>query len=201
MRQCPGASTGGFHLGRPEPHAPGRPRERRVRCRPQPAAGQQLTRRGTRRPARARHGTTPQLPRAPPSCARTRDRPPAATEPTAAAGTRTPDTADLLRTVGRVATPPVTVAKAVADHVASTARRPDGVLYWGPCRAGRAGRPRVARRRRRRGGGRRRNGRCRPRLTSPLPNPRPQAAPGRASCRTGSTTAGRCAPRPWCCRL
>jgi hypothetical protein len=33
--------------------------------------------------------------------------------------------------VGHVVTLPVTVARAVVDDVATTARRPDAVVYWG----------------------------------------------------------------------
>jgi hypothetical protein len=38
---------------------------------------------------------------------------------------------NLVGSVGQVITLPVTVARAVADDIASTARRPDAVLYWG----------------------------------------------------------------------
>jgi|tagenome__1003787_1003787.scaffolds.fasta_scaffold20800685_2 hypothetical protein len=45
--------------------------------------------------------------------------------------TRAPDVADLVRTVERAATLPVKVVMTVADDIASTAHRPDAVLYWG----------------------------------------------------------------------
>ena len=37
----------------------------------------------------------------------------------------------LVRSVAHVVTLPVTVAKAVADDIVTTAQRPDAVLYWG----------------------------------------------------------------------
>jgi hypothetical protein len=55
-----------------------------------------------------------------------------ATTPAAGPGdTRAPEVADLVRAVGRAATLPAKVVMAVADDIASTARRPDAVLYWG----------------------------------------------------------------------
>src|SRR3954469_16978822 len=55
-----------------------------------------------------------------------------ATTPAAGPGaTRPPEVAALVRAVGRAATLPAKVVMAVADDIASTARRPDAVLYWG----------------------------------------------------------------------
>jgi hypothetical protein len=48
---------------------------------------------------------------------------------------RVSDTADLVRTAGRMATLRVKQVEAMADDIASTARRPDAVL----CRGGLAG--------------------------------------------------------------
>ncbi len=44
---------------------------------------------------------------------------------------RVSDTADLVRTVGRMATLRVKQVEAMADDIASKARRPDAVLCWG----------------------------------------------------------------------
>lgn len=56
---------------------------------------------------------------------------PATTPAAGPRDTRPPEVADLVRTVGRAATLPAKVLMAVADDIASTARRPDAVLYWG----------------------------------------------------------------------
>jgi hypothetical protein len=37
----------------------------------------------------------------------------------------------LLSSVGHIVTLPVTVARAIADDIVTTAQRPDAVLYWG----------------------------------------------------------------------
>ena len=56
---------------------------------------------------------------------------PATTPAAGPRDTRAPEVADLVRTVGRVATLPAKGVMAVADDIVSTARRPDAVLYWG----------------------------------------------------------------------
>lgn len=56
-----------------------------------------------------------------------------------------PATAHPVRTAGRRATPQVKQVEAVADDIASTARRPDAVMDWGrPRRTGRPRQPRTA---------------------------------------------------------
>ena len=56
---------------------------------------------------------------------------PAGTEARAVAGDAGDTGAGLARSLGHIVTLPVTVARAVADDIASTARRPDAVVYWG----------------------------------------------------------------------
>jgi hypothetical protein len=55
----------------------------------------------------------------------------ATVEARGAAGDAVGAGAGLARSVGHVITLPITVARAVVDDVASTARRPDAVVYWG----------------------------------------------------------------------
>jgi hypothetical protein len=89
-------------------------------------------------PPAARSGTTrgdttrsDPTPGAEPPSAATTEAGAATTEASAAAGEATDTGAGLARSMGHIVTLPVTVARVVADDIASTARRPDAVLYWG----------------------------------------------------------------------